>query len=83
MRSWARFARAVARGDWRLSPLTWAATVVTVIYTVSPIDAVPELFLPVVGYIDDLGLWGVLLLLARRERSRWERDGGRLSLDVP
>lgn len=72
MRSWFRFARAVARREWRVSPFAGFAAVFALVYTVSPIDLVPELFLPVVGYIDDLGLWGVLLALATREKARWE-----------
>jgi len=75
---WGKFVKAVFKGEWKLSPLSWAAAIGTVLYVLSPIDFVPEAFIPVVGYIDDLGLWGVMTLLAAREKSRWEsslRDG--------
>lgn len=75
---WGKFIKAIFKGEWRLSPLSWLAAVGTVIYVLSPIDLVPEAFIPVVGYIDDLGLWGVMSILAAREKSRWEaslRDG--------
>ena len=75
---WGKFIKAIFKGEWKLSPLSWLAAVGTVIYVLSPIDVVPELFVPVLGYIDDLGLWGVMTLLAAREKSTWEsslRDG--------
>lgn len=78
MRMWTRFIKAVLTREWKISPLSWFAVVGTLVYTISPIDAVPELVLPFVGYIDDLGLWGVMTVLAAREKSRWEtslRDG--------
>lgn len=78
MRMWTRFAKAVLSGRWKISPLSWLAVVGTIVYIVSPIDAIPELVVPFVGYIDDLGLWGVMTVLAAREKSRWEtslRDG--------
>jgi uncharacterized membrane protein YkvA (DUF1232 family) len=78
MRMWGKFFKAIVKGEWRLSPLSWLAAIGTVIYVLSPIDLVPEAFIPVVGYIDDLGLWGIMSILAAREKQRWEaslRDG--------
>jgi uncharacterized membrane protein YkvA (DUF1232 family) len=78
MRMWTRFFKAVLKGNWKISPMSWLAVVGTIVYIVSPIDAVPELFIPFVGYIDDLGVWGVMTVLAAREKGRWEaslRDG--------
>lgn len=78
IRVWIRFIKAVLKGDWKISPLSWIAAIGTLIYVVSPFDLVPEAFLPLIGYIDDLGLLGVMALLATRERSRWTsslRDG--------
>lgn len=75
---WGKFLKAILKGEWKLSPMSWAAAIGTLIYVVSPIDLVPELFLPFIGYIDDLGLWGVMSILAAREKSHWEaslRDG--------
>ena len=43
--SWWNFIKAVFRGEHKLAPTTWIAAVVTVIYTISPLDFIPELFL--------------------------------------
>ncbi|PKQ16322.1 MAG: hypothetical protein CVT68_08835 [Actinobacteria bacterium HGW-Actinobacteria-8] len=78
MRMWGKFVRAILKGEWKLSPMSWVAAIGTLIYVVSPIDVIPELFLPFIGYIDDLGLWGVMSILAAREKGHWEaslRDG--------
>ncbi len=78
MRMWWRFLRAILKGKWKLSPISWVAAIGTLIYVVSPIDVIPELFLPFIGYIDDLGLMGVMSILAAREKGQWEaslRDG--------
>lgn len=82
MRGWGRFFRAVLSGRWKVSPMSWLAAVGTLIYVLSPIDIVPELFLPVVGYIDDLGLWGVMAVLATREKARWEAGRNATAIDV-
>ena len=70
MRMWGRFLKAVLKGEWKISPLSWLAVVGTLIYVVSPIDAIPDV-IPFVGVIDDVGLWGVMSILAAREKSRW------------
>jgi uncharacterized membrane protein YkvA (DUF1232 family) len=70
MRMWGRFLKAVLKGEWKISPLSWLAVAGTIIYVVSPIDAIPDV-IPFVGVIDDVGLWGVMSILAAREKSRW------------
>lgn len=82
MRQWGRFVRAVLTRQWRISPVSWIAVIGTLIYIVSPIDVIPELLLPIVGYIDDLGLGGVMLLLANRERARWEAGRNASAIDI-
>ena len=67
--SWTDFVRAIFRKEHKLAPLTWATAVFAVIYTVSPFDFD---CIPIVGWIDDLGVWGVFLALAAREKSRYE-----------
>ncbi|WP_062205873.1 YkvA family protein [Demequina salsinemoris] len=69
---WWRFAQAVRRGEHRLSVTTWLTAVTAVLYTILPVDLIPELFLGPFGFVDDLGLWGVLLMLATREKNEWE-----------
>ena len=70
--SWWNFIKAVFRREHKLAPTTWIAAVVTVIYTISPIDFIPEFILGPLGLVDDLGLWAVFLSLAAREKSRYE-----------
>lgn len=82
MRMWMKFFKAILKGKWKLSPVSWLAAVGTLAYVVSPIDLVPELFLPFIGYIDDLGLWGVMSVLAAREKGRWEASLRKGSIDL-
>lgn len=69
---WWNFMRAVVRREHTLAPTTWLGFIVTVVYTLSPVDLIPELFLGPLGLADDLGMWGIFLVLAAREKSRWE-----------
>jgi uncharacterized membrane protein YkvA (DUF1232 family) len=70
---WGKFTKAVLTGKHRLSPWSIIAAIGTVLYTVSPIDVIPELFVGPLGYIDDIGLWGVLLAILRWELGRFEK----------
>lgn len=79
---WWKFLRAILRGEWRLSSVSWFAAIGTIVYVVSPIDVIPEFFLPFIGYIDDLGVLGVMSLLAAREKGRWEASLGKGSIDM-
>jgi len=69
---WSQFIKAVFHREHKLAPTTWFMAVVTVIYTISPIDFIPEWFLGPLGLADDLGMWAILFGLAAREKSRWE-----------
>ena len=71
--SWWNFAKAVLRREHSLAPTTWLALIATVIYTISPIDFIPDFLLPL-GIVDDLGMWAVFLALATREKSRWDQE---------
>jgi len=70
--SWFSFIKAVFRGEHKLSTSTWVMAVVTVIYTISPIDLIPEIVLGPLGLADDLGMWAILFGLAVKEKSRYE-----------
>ncbi|WP_062070923.1 DUF1232 domain-containing protein [Demequina sediminicola] len=72
--SWWKFLGAVRRGEHKVSPFTWMTGIVTVLYTFWPVDLIPELVLGPLGFIDDLGLWGVFIMLASREKSAWEEQ---------
>lgn len=82
MREWGRFVRAVLSGRWKISALSWLGAIGTIVYVLSPIDVIPELFLPVVGYIDDLGVWGVMMLLVNREKARWAAARNATAIDI-
>lgn len=68
---WLNFIKAVFRREHKLATSTWVMAVVTVVYTVSPIDFIPDVFLPL-GLADDLGMWAILFGLAVKEKSRYE-----------
>jgi uncharacterized membrane protein YkvA (DUF1232 family) len=65
------FLKAIKNGEHRLAPTTWIVGIAAVVYTISPIDLIPELVLGPLGFADDLGLWGIVALLFARERGRW------------
>jgi uncharacterized membrane protein YkvA (DUF1232 family) len=52
--------------------MTWVAAIAAVIYTLAPIDVIPELFLGPLGLTDDVGVWGILAVLVAREHRRWQ-----------
>jgi uncharacterized membrane protein YkvA (DUF1232 family) len=53
--------------DHRVPTLLKSMVILTLLYVVSPVDAIPDLFLPGIGYIDDV----TLLLLAGYCFIRW------------
>lgn len=75
---WWRFFTAVRNGEHRFAPMTWVAAIGAVIYTLVPVDIIPELILGPLGFVDDVGLWGVIVVLVAREKAQWEarlKDG--------
>jgi uncharacterized membrane protein YkvA (DUF1232 family) len=68
---WWRFLRAVKNRQHRLAPTTWVVGIAAVVYTFAPIDLIPELVLGPLGFVDDIGLWGILAILFAREQRRW------------
>lgn len=69
---WWKFLRAVRRGEHKLSPVTWMTAIAAVLYTVTPVDLIPEIVFGPFGFVDDLGFWGVVVMLATREKNAWE-----------
>lgn len=69
---WWKFFRAVRRGEHKMSPVTWLAGVAAAIYTIVPVDLIPELIFGPLGLVDDLGMWGIVVMLATREKNAWE-----------
>lgn len=68
---WFRFLKAITRREHRVAPTTWVAAVAAVVYTVVPIDLIPELVLGPLGFADDVGVWAVFAVLFAREQRRW------------
>jgi uncharacterized membrane protein YkvA (DUF1232 family) len=79
---WGTFAKAVLTGKHALSGWSIFAVIATVLYTVSPIDAIPELLVGPIGFIDDLGLWGVLVAILRWELGRFEKGVGAKAVTI-
>lgn len=71
---WMKFIKAVWRKEHKLAPMTWLTAIFAFVYTIVPIDLIPELFLGPLGIADDLGVWGIFALLASREKSRWQEQ---------
>jgi uncharacterized membrane protein YkvA (DUF1232 family) len=70
-RMWWRFLNAVRKRQHRVAPTTWVAAIAAVVYTFAPIDLIPELVLGPLGLVDDIGLWGIFVILFSREQHRW------------
>jgi uncharacterized membrane protein YkvA (DUF1232 family) len=68
---WWRFLKAVRERQHRVAPTTWVAAIAAVVYTFAPIDLIPELVLGPLGFVDDIGLWGIFAVLFAREQHRW------------
>ncbi|HEX2300470.1 MAG TPA: YkvA family protein [Pseudonocardiaceae bacterium] len=78
-----RLAGNAARGRYPgLGGLRLAGIVLALLYLLSPVDVLPELFLPLLGLGDDalVALWLAGTFFDETERYlRWERTGGGLS----
>jgi len=66
-----RFLKAVRSRQHRVALTTWVAAAAAVVYTFAPIDLIPELVLGPLGFVDDIGLWGIFAALFAREQHRW------------
>ncbi len=80
---WGKFAKAVLTGKHHLSPWSYIMAIVTVIYTVWPLDAIPDWVFGPIGFIDDLGMWGVLVAILRWELGRFERGVTAKAVSIP
>lgn len=69
---WGAFFRAVRTGEHRVAVSTWLAAIGAVVYTISPVDFIPELILGPIGLVDDAGVWVILSTLLLREKRQWE-----------
>ena len=66
------FLKAIKNREHRVAPTTWVAAIAALIYTVVPIDLIPELVLGPLGLVDDVGIWGIFAVLFLREQRRWQ-----------
>ncbi|TDN87758.1 DUF1232 domain-containing protein [Microbacterium sp. BK668] len=69
---WWKFLKAVTHREHHVAPTTWIAAIAAVVYTFAPIDLIPEVVLGPLGLTDDIGVWGILAVLAVREHRRWQ-----------
>lgn len=73
---WLRFLRAIKNREYRVAPTTWIVAIAAIVYTVVPIDLIPELILGPLGFVDDIGVWGIFAVLFVREQRRWQAGLG-------
>lgn len=75
------------RGLWRFLTDKHAPKVprvmalLAVLYVVSPFDIVPEAMLPVVGWLDDIGLSAAALTWLASKAARYERDNPEIKVE--
>ncbi|MFV0634512.1 YkvA family protein [Demequina sp.] len=69
---WWKFIQAVRRGEYKLSTTTWITAIGAVLYTLTPVDFIPEIMLGPFGLIDDIGFWAFAFTLVNREKTAWE-----------
>ena len=69
---WWRFVKALKRREHRVAPTTWIAAAAAIVYTVAPVDLIPELVLGPMGRGDDISGWAILAVLVAREHRRWQ-----------
>jgi uncharacterized membrane protein YkvA (DUF1232 family) len=73
---WWRFLKAVKDREHRVAPTTWVVAIAAVVYTIAPLDVIPELVLGPLGFADDIGVWAVFAALFVREQRRWQTGLG-------
>jgi len=65
------------RGLWRFlrdpaaPKASRALAVLTLLYVVSPLDAIPEIFVPLVGWLDDVGVTAAALAFVAAQAARY------------
>lgn len=77
MRGIARLLRAWFTGRYRMFPLrTFVYFLIAVLYTVSPVDVLPD-YIPFFGVVDDAALLGLVwhsLMRDARKFAEWEKS---------
>ena len=76
-RMWGALAgRTYRKFPWR----TVAGTAFSAVYVISPLDIVPELLMPVFGFVDDAAVLGLLAAWIKKDVDRfmdWESAAGK------
>ncbi len=64
---------------------TWkkGAIVAGMLYIISPVDAIPELVVPMIGWLDDVGVLGLTLTWLMRELDRYAVAVNSATIDTP
>lgn len=60
--------------DPKTAKRTKALAVLAVVYLVSPLDAVPELLVPLFGWLDDVGVTALALTWLASKAARYENE---------
>lgn len=69
--------------DRRVSGIKKTLIALIALYIVSPLDLVPEIVLPFIGWLDDLGLLGAASLWLYRELGEYEENRRRERSKLP
>ncbi|MGE3801719.1 MAG: YkvA family protein [Candidatus Kapaibacterium sp.] len=75
LRLFPRYLRDGSVAFWRKGLMVLLAA-----YILSPVDAIPEIILPFVGWLDDLGVLGILLTWFYREMGNYGTEGEQTEL---
>lgn len=62
----------VWKGSFKMNFYTYALAVLAIVYTISPIDLLPD-FIPVIGWVDDGILLFLLLQQLKKELDRYNK----------
>lgn len=67
-----QFLKDVKQKDYPETPWkTLAAMIFTVLYIINPLDLIPD-FIPIIGYIDDLAVFGFVLKLINKDLESYQ-----------
>ena len=68
--------RMLTTQEYSLSPATWAVLAGALAYVICPIDVIPD-FIPIVGWLDDAFVLGVVMTMLKNEIAQFSEFLGK------